>query len=74
LTSLGAVTVFRDESTAEIYYFSAPLVAKLSDLRLTEGSGFALYGIEETQGLEMLPESNFALDRHYRQQGFGWTS
>ena len=72
LSPLGAVTVLQGESTVEVYFFSAPLRAKLSELRLGEGSGFALFGFEEIQSLQMPPETKLALDRHYEKLGFGW--
>ncbi len=72
LSSFGAVTVLRDESKVKVYIFSAPLRAMLSALRLGEGSGFALFGLEEVQGLQVTPEARLALDRHYGELGFGW--
>ena len=71
LTSLGSNTVLLGQLSLEIFFFSAPLRMKLSELRLAEGRGFALFGIEETQQLRVPPATGMALHRHYENLGFG---
>ena len=47
------------------YYFSAELPVELHELKLREGTGFALYLHEEIDGLRMAAKDRFALERFF---------
>lgn len=55
-----------------LHYYSAPLTVPLQQLRLGEGSGFALLQLEDLILLDLTPEASLALERFYETQGFGW--
>ncbi len=74
LTSLGTINVPRGIETAKVYCFSAALEVELRDLSLGEGDGFGLFTLHEVYNLRLTPETRLAVDRHYKQQGFGWES
>lgn len=63
-----AVPVSVGRFSGLVHYFSAPLTAPLSDLRLGEGAGFALLSRQEVKGLYMVQHTRLALHQFFASQ------
>ena len=59
------VPVKLETRTGEAHYFAAPLTRGLSELRLGEGAGMALFGEDEIAGLQLIPSAREALHKFF---------
>ena len=65
LSPVTIIPVIEGYATLDIHYFSCPLSVSLRDIRLDEGSGFALFARDELDDLKLVSNTKAALEHFF---------